>query len=337
MKRSLIGGAFLLGVILLFYFIILDTNTSPKLVALKATDREFTIGISQDPVAWLAVLAAEGGFFEQQGLKPVVKSYPSGKRALYGMFNNEVDYSTSAGIPVSIAAFGRQDFKILCTLGSGDNEVQIVARRDQGIETSADLTDRAIATQEASAVHFFLDMFLMQQHLEGKVRQRFLRKEDLADALVRGEVDAISTREPFLSAAVNKLGDKSIIFSSPGLYRKASHLTVKKEVLAAKSNQATAILQAMLAARQMLQEEPERAIQIISTATGVKTNEVRALLGILDLRPRLNQSILTSLEDGANWATSIGLIGGAEVPNYLQLIHPQSLSELRPEAVSIIH
>ena len=296
-----------------------------------------SIGISQDPIAWLAVIAAEGGLFEQQGLSPSIRYYPSGKRALQGMLNGDVEFSTSAGVPIAFAGFDHDDFRVLATLGSGDDEVRVVARRDHGIERPEDLRGRRVATQSHSAVHFFLDLFLLKHGLGGDVTTSFLPKEGLLDALARGEIDAISTREPFLSQAVSRLGAQAVVFSEPGLYRKSSHLTVRQDALAAKPQTANAVLRGLLEAERLAIQAPEQVIRIISAKTGVSPAEVRAVLPSVDLRLRFDQSALTSLEDAANWAVGQGFVGRRPVPNYLELMHPRLLKALSPAAVSIVY
>ncbi len=167
-----------------------------------------TIGLAREALNALMLIAVEQGLFAQEGLEvTIIDTYPSGKRALRGLLAGEVDVTTTSEVPLVFQSFTRQDFRVVATIGSSENEPKIIARKDQGISSPKDLRGKRIATQKASAVHFFLHMLLVKYGLSTQdVHLSYKKSEELPQALYKGEIDAFSIREPFISQEKSLLG-----------------------------------------------------------------------------------------------------------------------------------
>ena len=186
----------LLGIIVGIASVVLFTPTK-GFTAIKGPLR---IGVEQSPLLALVMIAEDQGFFSKQGVDVKVKYYASGKLALNGMFSGEVDLATPAETPIVFSSFERMDFSIVATIGSSDNDPKIVARKDRGIQKPGNLRGKCIATQKASAVHFFLHSFLVRNGLSEKdIKLSFKHPDELVPALAKGEIDAFSMREPYVS------------------------------------------------------------------------------------------------------------------------------------------
>lgn len=110
------------------------------------------IGIASQPLVSLAIVAERQGLFTQ-GLRATVRHYPSGKHALEALLAGQVDIATVAETPLIFSSFERQDFSIFATIGCFSNEQRIVANRQSGIITVAELNGRVVAAPQGSAVH----------------------------------------------------------------------------------------------------------------------------------------------------------------------------------------
>jgi len=193
-------------VVAVYYYGVLQRKSDTD--ALKGKKDTVTIGLIPSPTAFLAVIASEKGFFSQAGLDVTIKNYPSGKRAVNeGLFTGEVDIAAASEAVIVFNSFKRKDFKTIASIGSTDNGISIIARKDSGIQSPADLKGKRVATQEASAVHFFLHLFLVKNNLSEKnIDLSFKKAEKLPKALVSGEIDAFSMREPFIGEARRPVG-----------------------------------------------------------------------------------------------------------------------------------
>jgi ABC-type nitrate/sulfonate/bicarbonate transport system substrate-binding protein len=326
----LIGGLVLLA--LVATLLPRSTDEPPALM------RQISFGLPMQPQGALALIAVDQGFFAEQGLEVSVKEYPSGKRALHdGLFQGEVDIISVSDVPVTFAAFERQDFGIIASTFSANNVNRVIARRDHGIHDPQDLQGKRIATQRASAVHFFMHLFLLHNRLsESDMQLSYLKAEQLPDALLEGRIDAFSMREPYISQAAERLGDKAVLFAAPGVYEQMELLVASRALVEQEPAVIEGILKAMLAAEDFIREQPQQAAEIVARRLGVEPEKIQAILPTLNLRISFHQSLLLLLEDEARWAIKSGLVSSDALPNYLVLFQLEALKQLKPGAVTVI-
>jgi sulfonate transport system substrate-binding protein len=296
-----------------------------------------TIGVEQSPLLALMMIAEDQGFFSKQGVDVAVKYYASGKLALNGMFSGEVEFATPAGTPIVFSSFERTDFSIVATIGSSDNDPKIVARKDRGIQKPGDLRGKRIATQKASAVHFFLHSFLIINGLsERDVMLSFKHPDALVPALAKGEIDAFSMREPYISRAKTLLRKNIILFEEPGLQLKTYNLVGFNTFIKDKPQAVKNILQTLLKSEEFVKKYPKHAQRIVSNKTGLKVSEIAGIWPDLRFEVALEQSLLTSLENQARWVIRNKLTDRKKVPNYLNFIYLDALEAVKPRGVTII-
>lgn len=296
-----------------------------------------TLGIGMVPLASLAIIADAEGFFAREGVAVSVRKYASGKMALDAMLSGELQAVTAAVTPVVFNSFERRDFAVVASIGSSNNDTRIVARKDRGIGGPRDLRGKRIATQQVSAVHFFLHMFLLKQGLSEKdVTICNLAPEGFPQALARGEVDACSMREPLISRTTALLGANAVIFEEPELQVEYYNLLVCDRFLAGQPETVRRLLRALLAAETFAKHHPQRAVAIVARAFTMREPTLKRIWPCLDLRVRLCQSLVLAMEDQARWAMDGHLVEATAMPNYLQFIHLDAMLSVKPSAVSII-
>ncbi len=297
----------------------------------------------REPLCALMAIAVGQGFFEAEGLDVTIdRSYPSGKRALGGLLDGNMQLTASAEVPIVFRSFDRDDFRVIATIGSSDNEPKIVACADQGIADQgiaepADLRGRRIATQEGSAVHYFLHLFLLQHGLtEADVELSFMKAEELPTALAEGKIDAFSMREPYVGEAQALLGENARVFAEPGLYVKTFNLVARPELLERQREAVEAALRALVRAEQFAIERPDEAKKVVAQQLEMEEGALDDVWDQIDLRVSLGQELLSGMEDEARWSLKGKLIEAEGIPNYLRLIDTDCLRRVRPRSVTII-
>lgn len=296
-----------------------------------------TLGIGMVPMTSLAIIANSEGLFARESVVVSVWQYASGKSALDDMLSGELQAVTAAVTPVVFSSFKRRDFAVVASIGSSNNDTMIVARRDRGIVKPSDLKGRRIATQEASAVHFFLHMFLLKQGLSEKdVTISNLMPADFPKALARGDVDACSLREPLISQALALLGNNAVAFEEPELHVEYYNLLVSNRLLDENPETVRRLLRALVAAETFAKRNPQRAIAMVARAFAIDELALKRLWPWLDLRVRLSQSLLVAMEDQARWAMEGRFVESAMMPNYLQFVRLDAMLSVKPLAVSVI-
>ena len=300
---------------------------------------KITIGVPRDPLAALLILAVDQGYFAQQGLDvTIVDTYPSGARAMEGMFQGEVEMTVAADVPIVLCSFDRKDFAVLATLGSSANAPRIVARKSAGIRRPEDLRGKRIATQKASAVHYFLHLFLMRHGIpEVDVRLSFARAEDLPQTLASGRIDAFAMREPYVGEAKRLLGDGCVVFADPGLYLESFNLVALRSVIQGRVQTVDKVLRALVQAERLARDDSGQAIRIVSRRLRIGEEDLAQWWSDSYLRIGLGEELLLNLEDVARWGLRAKLAGNGGPPNYLDLVDWESLQRVKPNAVTVVH
>ena len=295
------------------------------------------LGLALQPTNALAMIALERGLFAAEGLDVVVEQFPSGKRALHeGLFTNRVEVAVTTEVPLVMAALDGRDVMAVGSLFAADNINRVVARRDHGISHPGDLRGKRIATQRASAVHFFLHRFLAKHGLsEEDVKLRFMRAEELPVALASGEIDAFSMREPYVTTARELLGGRAEVFAAPGLYHQVEVLVASAALVRDHPRRLPKLLRALVQAERFAARQPAEAIAITAAYLGVPTRKIEALWPTLQLRVTLDQTLLSLLESEARWAVDNGVVETKEIPEFRSRLYRQALGEVDPARVRL--
>jgi NitT/TauT family transport system substrate-binding protein len=294
-------------------------------------------GLALQTPSALAILAVEKGFFADENLDVSVKEYPSGQRALEALLNGEVDVATTAETPVVFSSFERPDLRVIATIGSTDSEHRIVARRDRGISVAADLRGKRIGTQRASAVHFFLYLFLLKEELsEQDVTAVFLPVEELVPALAEGTIDAASLREPYASDAVKALGPNAVVLLERGLYVRTEAVATLARTDEQKVEVLRRLMRALMRAEEFARRHREEAMDIVASKIKMPLARMAVTWSYYDFRVALEQALFKRLEFEARWMINKELTPRREMPNYLRVVHPDVLDAVNPKAVTII-
>lgn len=288
------------------------------------------LGVSLEPGSVMMMVAVDKGFLLQEGVEPAVRIYPSGKAAMEeGLFEGQADIVTTTNIPVALAAFARQDFKVVATIFKADNINRIIARKDAGIARPEDLRGKKIATQKGSAIHHFLELALEKHGIAPQQTELTLvtpkQLPGLPSALAEGKIDAISVREPFTSEAKELLGNNAILFEEPGLYSQFQVIVARESLLREHPEVVVKLLRALIKAAGFTERHPGQAKAVMASWLGISLDKAEQLWPAWEPRVTLDQNLLTALENTAQWAARQNLVARREPPSYRGLIDGSAL------------
>ena len=285
-----------------------------------------------------AIFVAESkGYFEEEGIDIEVKEFGSGKASFLAMLKGEaVDISASADTPLVFESFKRADYYILAGIYTSYDD-KVIARKDKGIDSIADLRGRRVGVTKGTSAHFFLDSLLTYHGIpSSEIKLVNIKPAELLTALEEGDVDAISAWEPIPLQTVQTLKDKAIKFPNERIYRKIFYLLVKKDF--AKNHRETLrrFLKAIGKAIAFITENENESQTILAEKLKLDEKVVATAWQEGTFGLFLDQSLLVTLEEQARWAVRKRLTDATETPNYLDYIYTDALESVKPEAVTII-
>ncbi len=158
---------------------------------------------------------------ERKVLEPVLKplgwsvswhEFPGGPQLLEALSAGALDFGTTGEAPPIFAqAAGSSLLYVGCEPPSPTGEA-ILVPNDSPVRTVADLKGRAVALNKGSNVHYLLVQALASAGLTpADIQPAYLAPADARAAFERGSVDAWAIWDPFLSAAQEATGARTLV------------------------------------------------------------------------------------------------------------------------------
>lgn len=294
------------------------------------------VAVSQTPLSLPFYIAESQGYFAAEGLKLKISDAVGGHRALQTVLEGTADLATSSETVVMFNSFKNNDFAVIGTFVSSDDDVKVVTREGAGISQAKQLAGKKVGTVAGSASHYYLETLLVLNGVDPRsVKISNLQPEDMAKALKNGDVDAIAIWEPFPFKALKDVPGAKILAKSDA-YRLTFNLLVHKKIIGVRDDDLVKLLRALDRAEQFINTQPQKAKAILLDRLKLDQSFVDWIWPSYKYRLSLDQSLLTTLEGEARWARQERLVKGNKSPNYLNFIHADPLRKVRPAAISII-
>jgi NitT/TauT family transport system substrate-binding protein len=296
---------------------------------------KITLALVPWPGSDALYVAYEKGYFRAQGLDPALQSYISEEPCLDAVLSGKADIATAGDAPIAQAVVMGKPVRVIDTLCEVDHAVIIVARKDRGISSAGDLAGKRIGVVKASTADFFLHILLTISYIPaGEVRVINLAPNEMVDALLSGEVDAVSTWYPYTTTAIDKLGDKAVILDAPDLYRMTWDFVTSEQFVEKSPERIKKVLAAIIKANEFIREQPGEARVICSKYSGTGKPISEGEWKNYHFTATLDESLILNLEDQARWMIK-SWAGGKGMPNFMNFIYTDTLRAVQPEAVEI--
>ena len=284
-------------------------------------------------------VAENKGYFQEQGLDLTIKEFDSGRLSLLAMLKGDesIDISAAAPTPIMFSSFDRQDFSIFATFAYAYEDIKVIARKDKGINTAADLKGKKIGTPIGTTGQFFTETFLIYNTVSfSDVEIVDVAPSDLPSALNKGEVEAIVIWEPHGSNARELLGDKAIRLPSSDVYKTTFNFLVIKDFAEENPEVLKKFLRAIDKATMFIKNNKKESQDVVTKRLNLEKEAVALHWDEFVFEISLNQSLLIALEDEARWAIKNNLTSATKIPNYLDYIYIDALEVVKPEVIGII-
>ena len=300
---------------------------------------KLTLGVETSLLPAAVWVAENKGFFQEEGLDLTIKGFDSGRLSLLAMLKGDegIDMSAAAPTPIVFSSFDRQDFSIFATFAYAYEDIKVIARKDKGINTAADLKGKKIGTPMGTTGQFFTETFLIYNAVSpGDVELVDLAPSDLPPALNKGEVDAIVIWEPHGSNARELLGDKAIRLPSSDVYRTTFNFLVMKDFAEENPEVLKKFLRAIDKATIFVKNNKKESQNVITKRLNLEKEAAALHWDEFVFEISLGQSLMIGLEAEAMWAIKNNLTDKTEIPNYLDYLYIDALEAVNPSRMTII-
>lgn len=297
------------------------------------------IAVSKSPLSLPFFVAAEKNMFVKHKVEPVLIECLGGNRCVKELTEGRVDMATSSELPFMFAVFQGKPISLVTTFNTNKDDMKFLIRKAAVKGGVKDLAGKRIGYVEKASSHYYMDLFLLYNGIDPKTTVPVAMGADaLANALVRGEVDAISVWEPWGQIALNLGGADVEVLNAPKLYSQTFNLLVSNEYRLTQMRKSTAVLSALDEAIQFIKKNPDEAKGIMARKVGIDSETVKAAWPTYQFELTLQQSLLSTVQGQARWARREGHVGAAlPEPEFLNFVDSSLLRKIKPNAVDFVY
>lgn len=212
------------------------------------------------------------------------------------------DVATHAETQALRYSVDHPDLRIILTVTEG--RYRIIARRSAGIARVDDLKGKRVATLATTSAGYFLARMLEEAGLAfADVTAVRMPPEAMADALARGDVDAVAIWEPHAGSAAHAIGDDAIAFAGDGVYRELFNLNTTAARLADPEvrREIVAFVRAVMAAAETMRRDPQPAQALVAETAGFSPEDVARAWPTLSFPAALPPDLLDVLVTQEQW------------------------------------
>jgi ABC-type nitrate/sulfonate/bicarbonate transport system substrate-binding protein len=336
MKRSTIAVV-LLGLVLcvavgVFVF---SQLTIPK--KYTGPPAQVTIGTPLLDLSGLIWIAEEHGYSAKSNLKVTVKDFDSGKDAVDALLGGEVDIAATSEFILVGKAMKEEKIQTIGSIAKQDPHY-LIGRKDRGIEKASDLKGKRIGLTRQTIPEFYLGRYLQLHGMNlDDVTIIDLKPTQVEESLIKGDVDAVLTWDPYAYSVEKSLGGNAVIWPAQSGQMMFWLLIAKLEYVARHPEVIDQLLSSFNQAEQFAVNYPDKAKKIVQNRLHTEDEYVERIWPRLRLTLSLDQGLIIAMEDESRWMIDNNLISNRKMPYYPDYIYWQGLKKVKPSSVTVIH
>jgi sulfonate transport system substrate-binding protein len=322
----------MLGVAIIFGAQYLQSLQPP----LPASLKEVSLCPSPGLGSTLIWVAQDRGYFAKHGLNVTLKQYPTATIAMQDILNGKLDFLLASEYSISEQILNKKPLRVIGTIAESD-VMSVVGRRDRGIVQISDLEGKKIGITKNTMVEYFLGRFFVLNDLSLRnVTIINLQPAELVDAIVRGDIDAAVSFEPYVYQMQQRMGGNAIVWPANLEQHSFYSITCTETRLQESPAIIEDLLASLLEAETFVNFHNEEAKKIAQKQINYDDQYMNNEWQKHHFSVGLSQALITSMDDETRWKIRNNLTAVTDGPDFSKYISSDTLLRLKPSAVSIL-
>ncbi len=297
--------------------------------AAVAEPAKVIIGTGVDPSFSAYYVAYEGGFFTKHGLDVQLNTGPSGSAMVSLVIQNQIQ-----------SAFGAEQAGLL--VHALDPNVVVAAEGavleqwngivGKGIDSVAGLKGKRIGIARASGSEVFWQALVDQRHLDPKdytIVQ--VDAPEMVAALQRGDIDAYSVWEPWLTRGIAAVPGARLVIDNVGIIEDRVFVYVNKRWAEQNRDTALAFMRALIEATALINSDRDAAAADVAKFLKMEVPFAKSLMAKLRFAIRLNQDSVKNFQITEQQLKTVGKLH--KPVDWQTLFYPELLQAVAPGSV----
>ncbi|MFO1081831.1 MAG: ABC transporter substrate-binding protein [Reyranellaceae bacterium] len=237
-----------------------------------------TIAYSETP-DWLLFVARDLRLFEKAGLSPTFVGLEAGRPMIEAARSGSVDIASVGSVAFIMGLAQGLDWVMIGINPEGAYSQGLVARKDSGIRSPADLKGRRVGVFKGATAQFGLLMMLRQFGVRpDQLTLVDLTPEAQLQALATRQIDAAMVWEPWLQRMVHGAHARIIeTEGNVGIHTNVDCYIVGRAWLRDHRETARRFLRALVMASEVTRKDPKLAARIWAREVGLKETWAEAI------------------------------------------------------------
>jgi len=274
-----------------------------------ASAETISIFSGSSPIFAPAFIADGKGYFSEEGLEVEVKPFTSGAEATEGFRSGGAQFLVAADVPLVYLLAGG-DARLVAQFSANGGMLIVLA--DETVAEPMDLEGKKIGLVRKSASEYVLHRYLRPSGLSlADVELVNLAPFDQVTALVRGDVDALSSWKPF-DSKIFQLSDKFRILTDSGSagYVMLSGIVGRADFLVEDNRPKTeALVRALARASRWLSDTPAaESAKVIAAYLGTDPDDALSVIEKNRWGMEIDPSVMESLSAVSGFLHGSGFV-----------------------------
>lgn len=262
----------------------------------------------------IPIIAVNKGYFKDEGLEVEPLTFSSGPACAEALYSGAADIGAMGDTTAIITVSRTERLRIIASHATGEHRHRVMVKKDSGYKDLSDLKGKKLAVKKGTSTYGGLLAALKKQNISiDEIQIIDLSPSIMNDALAAGSIDAFVASEPTPSLAEGKSCRQLVTLGNLG-NEYPIMILANRYILNERHADLVRFIRALKKAEDFAAKHPDQVAVIMSKETGLSLSSVKRAIELHQYKLRLDESILRSLSDTAEFLKAEKIIN--QLPDF---------------------